>query len=182
MQLAKYCRALVARRQFIVVRRKASREGTSSLRAILGGVIRAEANVSRGARCVERRILIVDDSLPARTCIKQVLSPFGWRMDEACDGASAFGMILEDAYDLLITDLQMSPVNGADLVAAVSLLPEWKRPRIMICSADVDAPSTRFDATMRQADAAARKPFDPVALAIDVLRLMEASRVARWES
>ncbi len=103
-------------------------------------------------------------------------------MDEAGDGASAFGMILEDAYDLLITDLQMSPVNGADLIAAVSLLPDWKHPRIMIFSADVDAPSARFDATIRQADAAARKPLDPVSLAIDVLRLMESSRVARWES
>lgn len=137
--------------------------------------------MSQGARCGERRILIVDDSSPARTCIRQVLSPFGWLLDEAGDGASAFGMILEDAYDLLITDLQMSPVSGADLVAAVSLLPEWKRPRILICSADVDAPSARFDTTIRQADAAARKPLDPVALAIDVLRLMESSRVARWE-
>lgn len=138
--------------------------------------------MSDGARCSGRRILIVDDSLSARTCIRQVLSPFGWRMDEAGDGACAFGMIMEEAYDLLITDLQMAPVSGADLIAAVSLLPEWKRPRIMICSAEVDAPSKRFDAAIRQAEAAARKPLDPVAFAIDVLRLMESSRVARWES
>lgn len=164
------------------MRRKAPREETSSLQAILGGVIRAEANVSHGAKCDERRILIVDDSLPARTCIRKVLSPLGWRIDEAGDGACAFGMILENDYDLLITDLQMAPVSGADLIAAVSLLPDWKRPRILICSAEVDATSARFGAIMRQADAAARKPLDPVALAIDVLRLMESSRIARQES
>lgn len=137
-----------------------------------GSIIVAGAIVNHSARFGERRILIVDDSPSARTCIRQMLSPFKWRMDEAGDGAAAFGMILEDDYDLLITDLRMSPVSGEDLIAAVRLLADWRRPRILVCSAEIGGEWARLHNTIQLADATASKPFDPVALTADVVRLM----------
>lgn len=128
-----------------------------------------------------RRVLIVDDSPRARTCISLILAPLGWRMDEAGDGAAAFNKVLDSTYDLLITDLQMLPVDGAHLIAAVRLLPVWRQPRILICSADADASGVRYATAFRQADAIAGKPINARELVAEAVQLVAKKQVSEWE-
>lgn len=113
--------------------------------------------------------------------IRRILTPFGWTLDEASDGIAGFEGLLLQSYDLLITDLQMSPMNGADMIDAIRLLPEWRRPRIIICSADAHAPPDRFTSAMRHADATISKPLDPRLLATEAVRLIQLERNPAFE-
>lgn len=118
-------------------------------------------------------VLIVDDSTPARTCIRAILSPFGWKFEEAADGAAAFTCLLDRHFDLLITDLQMSPVSGADLLLAVQLLPADHKPRTIICSADHDSKAVDVVRAIRHADGVVAKPIVPAVLAAAALQLFD---------
>lgn len=121
-------------------------------------------------------VLVVDDSSPARTCIRAILSPFGWEIDEADDGASAFTRLLARPFDLLVTDLRMSPVGGADLVMAVQLLPADRKPCTIICSADHDSDDPNTVRATGYADSVIAKPISATLLATAALKLMAQGR------
>ncbi len=121
-------------------------------------------------------VLVVDDSGPFRSCIRAVLSPFGWDIEEACDGASALALILDKRFDLLITDLQMSPVGGAELVMAVRRLPPDRRPLMIICSADHDSTAADVVQARRHADCVVAKPISAARLAAAALTLIDQRR------
>lgn len=121
-------------------------------------------------------VLVVDDSAPARTCIRAILSPFGWEIEEAEDGASAFTRLLARPFDLLVTDLRMSPVGGADLVMAVQLLPADRKPCTIVCSADHDSSDPYTVRATRCADSIIAKPISAALLAAAAANLMAQDR------
>jgi CheY-like chemotaxis protein len=104
--------------------------------------------------------------------MRAVLSPFGWEIEEADDGSAGFTKILETEIDLLITDLQMSPVGGAELIMAVMLLPAHRRPRVIVCSADHDSRADKLAQAMHQADKTIPKPFTPAVVMTAVLEVL----------
>lgn len=62
-------------------------------------------------------VLVVDDSDQMRNYLKSVLEIFGAsRIRAAADGSEAMRMIREDPPGLLVTDLQMAPTDGIELV------------------------------------------------------------------
>lgn len=65
------------------------------------------------------RILIADDHPTNRLLLRRQLDTLGYRVDEAKDGVEALGMINEQAYDLLITDLNMPNMDGMELTRRV---------------------------------------------------------------
>lgn len=119
-----------------------------------------------------RRVLLVDDSAPARTLLRAILSPFEWQIEEAADGASGFQRILETEFDLVITDLQMSPVGGAELIMAVMLLPHHRRPRIIVCTADHHASTGKLFDAIQRADGTIPKPITPSLVMATVLEVL----------
>lgn len=104
------------------------------------------------------RVLLVDDSASARIYLRTILSGLAVVVEEATDGGEAFAILLSRQFDLLITDLNMAPVTGAQLVMAVQLLPPERRPKIIVCSADAGSslPATRQ--VLQQADRHLAKP------------------------
>ncbi|WP_252346230.1 MULTISPECIES: response regulator [unclassified Paludibacterium] len=65
------------------------------------------------------RILVVDDQLLVRTLVGQVLRSFGVVPDnilQATDGNHALHVLAVRKADLVLCDMQMSPVNGMDLL------------------------------------------------------------------
>jgi two-component system sensor histidine kinase and response regulator WspE len=66
-----------------------------------------------------KRILVVDDSITVREVERQLLLNQGYEVSVAVDGADGWNKIRAEAYDLLITDVDMPRMNGLQLVQAV---------------------------------------------------------------
>lgn len=58
------------------------------------------------------RILVVDDEPNIRKILVRTLERAGWHADTAEDGQEAITKISMDAYDLILLDLYMEPVDG----------------------------------------------------------------------
>ena len=66
------------------------------------------------------KILVVDDHREMITLIRGLLLQFGYiEIDDANDGPSALVKLRADAYDLVISDLIMQPVDGLALLREI---------------------------------------------------------------
>ncbi len=73
----------------------------------------------------ERPILVVEDDASLREALAQSLEEAGHRVITAGDGAEALLLLERQAADLVISDVQMSPVNGLELLERLKdLCPE----------------------------------------------------------
>jgi len=79
-------------------------------------------------------ILIVDDSGTVRSVVRKILTQLGFKnIDEASDGASAFTKISEKHVDLVISDWNMEPMNGDELLKQVRAVKKYEHlPFIMM--------------------------------------------------
>lgn len=118
------------------------------------------------------RVLIVDDAPGARACLRAVLEILGVSIAEAADGAEAFGYILAEHFELVVTDLRMEPVDGARLIMAIHLLPLDRRPQILVHSADAGMPSEVQRHALRRVDGIVVKPATPATLLGAASRLL----------
>src|SRR5258707_4795882 len=58
------------------------------------------------------RILIVEDELPMRTALQDVLAAEGYRVLSAADGESGLKRALEEKPDLILLDIMMPKLDG----------------------------------------------------------------------
>ena len=75
-----------------------------------------------GGDCVST-ILVVDDEAPFRAVLREILEPLGYRVIEAANGEEATERLRRMRTDLVITDQNMSPVDGLTLVRRIRSLP-----------------------------------------------------------
>lgn len=82
----------------------------------------------------ELPILIVDDYRTMLKIVRGLLQQLGFRdIDEATDGQSAYSMICARQYGLVISDWNMQPMTGLDLLKRVRAEPKTaKLPFIMV--------------------------------------------------
>lgn len=73
-------------------------------------------------------ILIVDDEEIIRESLSFILKKEGYRVQEAPNGKVALEMIKKDAFDLVLTDLEMPEMKGVELLEQVSQI----RPEIFV--------------------------------------------------
>jgi two-component system chemotaxis response regulator CheY len=65
-------------------------------------------------------ILVVDDSGVIRSVVRKLLTQLGYiSIDEASDGTEALQKILRQNFDLVISDWNMKPMDGEDLLNRV---------------------------------------------------------------
>jgi two-component system chemotaxis response regulator CheY len=87
------------------------------------------------AKNIERlRILVVDDYKTMLRTIGNLLRQIGFKnIDEALDGQEAFNQLQRINYDLIISDWNMEPMSGIDLLKKVRADPKIKHvPFIMV--------------------------------------------------
>ena len=90
------------------------------------------------------KILIVDDYKTMLRIVRNLLQQLKFTdIDEALDGSTALAMIKEKNYDLIISDWNMEPLSGIDLLREVRGDAELKHiPFVMIT-----AESTSYNVT-----------------------------------
>ncbi|HEY9074083.1 MAG TPA: response regulator, partial [Desulfobaccales bacterium] len=64
-------------------------------------------------------ILVAEDSITARTLLKNILEGAGYRVETAVDGLDAFGKLRGAAFDLVVSDVDMPRMNGFDLTERI---------------------------------------------------------------
>ena len=62
------------------------------------------------------KILVVDDQRNMRTTLSMMLRGAGYDVDEAGDGDEAQQSVLDETYDLVLTDLKMGGKDGMDVL------------------------------------------------------------------
>lgn len=115
------------------------------------------------------RALVVDDDPIARKTVMFALEYEDFSCDLAVDGDDALRQIRDNAYDLVVTDLQMPNKHGHAL--SIELLELNPRPLIVVHSS-VDDPRLAKDLMMRGVDDIIYKPTNYAAFAAKVKGLV----------
>lgn len=128
------------------------------------------------------RILIVDDSAMMRAMIKRVIKLADVSVDEifeATNGAEALELLKQHDFQLLLTDINMPVMNGADMLREISLNERWRNLSRVIISTD-GSTVRREEAEDLDVRCYLEKPFSPEVLR-DVLNELADSEFAETE-
>jgi CheY-like chemotaxis protein len=123
---------------------------------------------------VQRKVLVAEDDLDLRTAISEYLREAGFDVVEAADGGRALEAARTEAPDVLVVDLNMPVVDGAQLLAAWMCCEALRDVPVLLVSAD----SEMVDVARRYAvRATLAKPFD-----MDVLTTIVEQLIAHPEA
>lgn len=128
------------------------------------------------------RILIVDDSAMMRAMIKRVIKLADVPVEdilEATNGAEGLELLKQHDVQLLLTDINMPVMNGADMLREISLDDRWRNLNRVIISTD-GSTVRREEAEELDVCCYLEKPFSPEVLR-DVLNELADSDVAETE-
>ncbi len=82
------------------------------------------------------RILLVDDSAVQRKIMRGLLDTLGFEnIDEAADGKAALVLLGVHSYRLVLSDWDMAPMNGPDLLRAMRRDRRWIRVPFIMATA-----------------------------------------------
>jgi EAL domain-containing protein (putative c-di-GMP-specific phosphodiesterase class I)/CheY-like chemotaxis protein len=121
-------------------------------------------------------VLVVDDSEMVGDTLTAMLTAFGFaQVDRATDGGTALLKLRARAYGLVISDWNMAPVSGIDLLNSVRAEPSLRAVRFLMLTANARSAS-RIEARNAGVDGFLVKPFRPDALATKIHDLLSAPR------
>ena len=91
-----------------------------------------------GKTATERRnILVAEDSITSRTLLKNILESAGYRVRAVVDGFEAWNALNMEAFDLVVSDVDMPRMNGFDLTSKIRKDPAFANlPVILVTSLD----------------------------------------------
>ena len=87
--------------------------------ATMPAATRASLPAEMADEVVTRSILVVEDSITARTLLKNILEAAGYDVTTAFDGIDAYTTLRTAAFDLIVSDVEMPRMDGFDLTARV---------------------------------------------------------------
>jgi two-component system chemotaxis sensor kinase CheA len=64
-------------------------------------------------------VLVVEDSITARTLLRSILEASGYDVKTAVDGVDGFTQLRSGEFDIVISDVEMPRMNGFDLAAKI---------------------------------------------------------------
>jgi two-component system chemotaxis sensor kinase CheA len=66
-----------------------------------------------------KSILVAEDSITARTLLKNILESAGYDVKTAVDGVDAFTVLKMESFDLVVSDVDMPRMSGFELTAKI---------------------------------------------------------------
>jgi len=87
---------------------------------------------SNVAHLVGKKILLIDDNKMNVLLAQTVVKKYGIITDTAYDGAEAFKLFEKNAYDLVLTDVQMPIMGGVELTRLIRSVKDIKKATIAI--------------------------------------------------
>ncbi len=104
------------------------------------------------------RILLVDDEDTILDLLDEILSAEGHNIERAQDGAEALKVVMDDDFDLIITDFRMPVMTGKEFYErAVAARPDLSS-RFIFVSGELD-PQVKRDFLASTAVRVIAKPF-----------------------
>ncbi len=90
-------------------------------------LLKSAVRVSPGAEAPSRSkeaparksVLVAEDSITARTLLKNILESAGYDVRTAVDGVDAFTILKTGRFDIVVSDIDMPRMNGLDLTAKI---------------------------------------------------------------
>ncbi|MBP7653553.1 chemotaxis protein CheW [Candidatus Dependentiae bacterium] len=82
-----------------------------------------------------KKILVVDDSKPIRSMLKNYIEDAGYYADEAVSGEEALILLKKNRYSLVTVDVLMPGMNGYELSANIRTMKDYLRIPIIMISA-----------------------------------------------
>ena len=117
-----------------------------------------------------KTILVVDDSRTTRSYHAAIAASAGYRVVTAVDGADGLEKLLAERCDLVLTDINMTGMDGYEFLRRARELPECEEvPIVIISTASREA--DKLKAFTLGANLYLVKPSEPQAL-LDHLQMM----------
>jgi twitching motility two-component system response regulator PilH len=116
-------------------------------------------------------ILVVEDSVPQRQMITELLQEMGFDVRIAADGLEALEQIQAAVPDVIVLDIVMPKMNGYELCRRLKADPTTQHLPVVMCSSKGE----EFDCywgIKQGADAYIAKPFQPSELIGTVKQLL----------
>lgn len=89
---------------------------------------------------MEMRILVVDDFKTMVQLTESLLKQFGFKQVEvASDGQQALEKLRAKSYDLILSDWNMEPMTGLELLKSVRATPKLKHIPVVLITAESKA-------------------------------------------
>ncbi|HLF97518.1 MAG TPA: response regulator [Methylococcaceae bacterium] len=85
----------------------------------IGAAPSTAAPEAQETEAADRNLLVVEDSITARTLLKNILESAGYTVKTAVDGIDAFTLLRTQDFDLVVSDVDMPRMNGFDLTARI---------------------------------------------------------------
>ena len=92
---------------------------------------------------LQRKILIVEDHDDSRSLLAEYFSGVGYHVETATDGNVAIAAALQTHPDVIVLDLAMPGLDGADALAVMRSYPSTMETPIVVCTGQPDMLSKR---------------------------------------
>ena len=122
------------------------------------------------------KILVVDDEVRIRNACQQVLSECGYQVTVAEDGAQGLACIEETHFDIVLLDLMMPVLSGADVLERVK---DLHPDTVIIVITGYATVEHSIQAMKNGAFDFISKPFTPELLRVTVSKAIEYIRALR---
>ena len=127
------------------------------------------------------KLLLVNENNEERARIVRGLVELGYTsVSEARDGASAISKIAKEDYDVVITDLWLSGLDGIGIIKNTHMVRMDKHPSFILTS-PVNKQSLLLEASNAGADFCILKPVDPAVLD-NYIQSLESAKKKRAEA
>jgi len=96
-----------------------------------------------GGEGVGKRILVIDDEEPILHMVREALTPQGYEVDIASDGATALQRMTEKKYDVALCDWKMPGLNGEQVYERARAVNPGLSARMIFITGDIINERTR---------------------------------------
>lgn len=117
------------------------------------------------------KVLVVDDSASIRNMVSFTLKQQGHEVKEAMDGNAGLALAKTNAFDLVLTDVNMPGMDGITLCSEIRKLPNFRTTPILILTTE-SSPDMKQKGKAAGATGWLVKPFNPEKLVSTIQRVI----------